>query len=497
MTAAYERLEEIFERTYALSGAASMLHWDASTMMPSGSAEVRGEQLAILAELTHEMITAKELSGLLDEAEQNKAKLDDWQRANLREMRHQWLHENAVDSKLVGELTRAGSASEMCWRSARAENNFAAFAPHLEKVLALVREMAQAKAEAIGCTPYDALIDSYDPGTRAQEIDIWFDDLVTFLPGFTQQVMEHQAQKPAAVALPGPFPVERQRSLGLQFMTALGFDFTQGRLDESLHPFCGGVPGDVRLTTRYMPENFTESMFGVLHETGHALYEMGLPESWRHQPAGQARGMAMHESQSLFMEKQICKSLDFLTYAAPLIRGAFDGKGPAWDAQNLYRLVTKVEPSLIRVSADEVTYPSHVILRYRLEKALIGGSLKVADLPEAWRTGMKELLGLEPDSDTHGCMQDIHWADGTFGYFPTYTMGAMIAAQLFDAVKKAIPDVDAKLQKGEFAPVTQWLCENVHALGSKLSSSEIIQAATGKPLDVGIYKAHLSARYLS
>lgn len=493
---AYLNLEAIFRRWFALRGAASMLGWDNATMLPSGSGEVRGEQLAALAEVSHETITNPELSPLFANAEAGSAALDEWQQANLREMKRLWRHETAVPAGLVSALTKACHESELFWRGARQANDFKSFLPYQEKVLALVREAAQAKAQALGLSPYDALLDQYDPGTTCALIDPLFDDLAGFLPGFTRKVMEHQKRQQPPHDIKGHFPAAIQKKLGLMMMQRLGFDFEHGRLDESTHPFCGGVPGDVRLTTRYNETDFLSGFFGVMHETGHALYEMGLPARWRNQPVGEARGMAFHESQSLLTEMQLCISPDFLAFAVPLMREAFGVSGEAWTPENIYRLMTRVSPSLIRVDADEVTYPAHVILRYRLEKQMIDGALAVRDLPEAWREQMQGLLGITPDSDANGCMQDIHWPDGAFGYFPTYTLGAMVAAQLFDGAKKSIPGLSAHIQSGDFTLLYSWLREKVHSQGCRLSSPDLLKYATGQSLNASIYKKHLENRYL-
>jgi len=491
----YRDLETLFRRWSALRGAGSMLGWDNATMMPENSGDARGEQLAAIAELSHEMITAPQLGELFAKAESET--LDDWQRANLREMKRAWQHETAVPADLVTALTKACHESELFWRKARKENNFTDFIPYQEKVLALVRQSAQAKSAAMGLSPYDALLDQYDPGTTSASIDVIFDDLALFLPGFIAKVIDKQASEKPPVEITGTFPAATQKSLGKQMMEKLGFDFTRGRLDESTHPFCGGVPGDIRLTTRYNEQDFLSGFFGVMHETGHALYEMGLPEEWRNQPVGEARGMAFHESQSLLTEMQLCISPDFLHYAAPIMREAFGVSGPAWEAENIYRLMTRVKPSLIRVDADEVTYPAHIILRYRLERQMIDGTLSIKDLPEAFNAQMQQLLGITPPTNADGCMQDTHWPDGAFGYFPTYSLGAMIAAQLMASIKKALPDLSTQIQKGEFHPLYGWLKQNVHSLGSKLFSPDLLKHATGKTLDVSLYKTHLQQRYLS
>jgi len=493
---AYRELESRFRRLSNVGDAAAILHWDMATVMPEGGAEARAGQLATLRVLSHEMLTDPEVGGLLDRASDSHG-LDDWQRANLREMRRQVSHATAVPAELVEALSHAESRCEMAWREARPKADYAIVLPELEALLSLVRQAGEAKAAALGCTLYDALLDQYEPDGRSERIDPLFDDLAAFLPDFLGEVLDHQARRPAVLMPEGPFAIERQRDLGERLMRGLGFVFRHGRLDVSLHPFCGGTPDDVRITTRYDEDDFTQALMGVLHETGHALYEQNLPAAWRGQPVGHSRGMSVHESQSLIIEMQACRSRAFLDYAAPLMRKAFGGEGPAWTVDNLHRLYTKVEPSFIRVDADEVTYPAHIILRYRLEKAMLAGDLTLADLPGAWNDGMAALLGIAPPDDALGCLQDIHWYDGAWGYFPTYTLGAMTAAQLFQAAKTDEPDVVSGIGRGDFAPLVSWLATHVHEKASSLTTDEIIEQATGRPLDPAIYKQHLKSRYLS
>ncbi|MCH6591422.1 MAG: carboxypeptidase M32 [Proteobacteria bacterium] len=492
----YRRLETRFERLALLHDAAAVLHWDWATMMPRGGAGARSDQLAALKAVQHGILTDPETGDLL-QAAGAEGGLDAWPAANLREMRRMWVHATALTEDLVHALSKAQSACETAWRTARADSDFASVLGHLETLLALVREVAAAKSGTLGVSPYDALLDEYEPDGRSDEIDAVFRELEDFLPQFLGEVMEHQARGPAVAVPEGPFPVDRQRALAVRLMEALGFDFDHGRLDVSLHPFCGGTVDDVRITTRYDESDFTSSLMGVLHETGHALYERGLPAAWRGQPAGLARGMGLHESQSLLIEMQVCRSHGFLTFAAPLMAEAFGAAGPAWETDNLYRLYTRVGPSLIRVDADEVTYPAHVILRYRLETAMIAGDLRAADLPGAWNDAMKDLLGLAPDNDADGCLQDQHWYDGAWGYFPTYTLGAIAAAQLFDAATKADSAIRPGIARGDFKPLLAWLTDNVHAKGSLLSTRDLLVQATGRPLDAQAFKAHLKQRYLS
>lgn len=493
--AAYQELEVRAHRVTNLRHALAMLQWDLATMMPQGGGDARAEQTATLRVLIHELMTDPQFGALLDKAAAVDG-LDEWQRANLREMRRGYIHATALDARLVDAVSRANARCEAMWREARPKSDFAMIRPMLEECLTLHREVAAAKAERLGCSPYDALLDEWEPGGRAAEIDRVFTPLAKFLRPFLEDVLDHQAREGRVTAPEGPFPIERQRALCEKLMDAVGFEFKHGRLDVSLHPFCGGTPDDVRITTRYSEDNFTQSLMGVLHETGHALYERGLPAAWRYQPVGDARGMSVHESQSLLIEMQACRSREFLAFLTPLAREAFGGTGPAWEADNFYRLYTRVERSLIRVEADEVSYPAHVILRYRLEKAMIEGDLQVVDLPGAWNAGMEELLGVTPPDDRRGCLQDIHWYDGAWGYFPTYTLGAMTAAQLFDAAKRADPSIPAAIGNGDFAPLVRWLRTHVHGKASLQPTGELVTAATGRALDPEVFERHLRTRYL-
>ena len=496
MTTAYSELELRFRRVNLVHEAAGVLQWDKEALMPSGGAETRAEQMATLQVIAHQMMTDPAMGDLIARAEQQQNDLDPWQKANLHRMTRSWRQTTCLPADLVEALSRAVSACEMRWRTARQESDFKGLQPFLQRVLDLVRETAAIKARAFGLSPYDALLDEGEPGTRAAEITALFDSLAEFLPGFIAAAIEAQARQPAAHAPAGPFPAERQMELARRLMQAVGFDFAHGRLDTSAHPFCGGVPDDVRLTTRWNEDDFMPGLMGVLHETGHAMYERGLPAAWRHQPVGQALSTSLHESQSLLVEMQACRSRDFVTWLAPVAAATFGGEGPDWAPDNLYRIYTQVERSFIRVDADEATYPAHVILRYRLETAMIAGDLRLPDLPGAWADGLQRLLGITPPNDRLGCLQDIHWPGGAFAYFPSYTLGAMTAAQFFDAARRADPDIPAALGRGDFRPLMAWLRTNVHGKGSSLPARELITAATGKPLDPEIYKRHLQQRYL-
>jgi carboxypeptidase Taq len=492
---AYQTLERRFARLGALGEAMSVLSWDHAAIMPEGGAQARQEQLSTLEIIAHETLTDPAIGEALDAAEAQND-LDLWQRANVLEMRRTWLDAIAVPVDLLEAQVKASLACEMQWRDARPANDFAGILPALQKVFDLTIEVGRAKADRLGIGLYDALLGGYEPGGRAVEIDRLFGDLEAFLPTTIGAIIDAQAARPAAIHPEGPFPIERQKAVATKLMAAIGFDFDHGRLDVSHHPFCGGTPDDVRITTRYREDDFNRALMGVLHETGHAMYERGLPSDWRRQPVGRARSMSLHESQSLLIEMQACRSREFIEFLAPILREGFGASGPAWEPDNLHRLATKVARSLIRVDADEATYPAHVILRYRLERALVEGDLELADLPGAWNDGMQRLVGITPPDDRDGCLQDIHWYAGLIGYFPTYTLGAMTAAQFFDAATRADPSIRPGIAKGDFAPLMAWLRTNIHGRASSVLGGTIIEEATGRNLEAAVFERHLKTRYL-
>ncbi len=490
----YAALEDRFRRIAGVNGALAILDWDTAVMMPRKAAGDRGEQLAVLKRVSHELLTDSATGEQLAAAE-SEPDLGPWQQANLREMRRKYRHAHALEPALVEAMARATTSCEIVWREARATADFAMLAPSLTEVVRLVREEARVVGAALGLTPYDALLDAHQPDLRDADVVVLFDRLAAALPPLLDAALARQAAAPAPMRPHGPFPAARQKELGRRLMARLGFDFDAGRLDESTHPFCGGTPADIRITTRYREDELVSALMGVLHETGHALYEAGLPPGWRGQPVGDQRGMAVHESQSLLMEMQACRSPAFVGYLAGELRAAF-GDDPAFAPANLERLYTRVERGFIRVDADEITYPLHVILRHRLERQLVAGELEVADLPEAWTEGMRELVGVSPPDDRVGCLQDIHWPVGGFGYFPCYTLGAMLAAQLFRAAQAEVPELMDAIGGGDFAPILAWLREKVHGQGAMPRFGDLVQSATGGPLAVEPFLAHLRQRYL-
>ena len=491
----YDRLTVRFARIATLGEASSVLGWDASVMMPPGGGAARGDQLAVLAGLAHGLLTEAAVGDDLAAAE-DAGQQGPWPAANLELMRHAHTRATAVPATLVEAQARANSACEKIWREARRQSDFALVRAHLEEVVRLVREAAAALAPVLGLSPYDALMDGFQRGIGAADVTPIFADYEAFLRRALPEAMRRQAEAGTRLPPTGPFPVETQEALCRGLAERLGLDFAHARLDRSAHPFSGGTPSDVRITTRYDETDFTQAVLAVVHETGHALYERGLPQAYARQPVGAAAGMAAHESQSLIVEMQACRSDAFLSWLGPELHAAFGGDAAPYAAENLARQWRRIAPGFIRVDADEMTYPAHVILRFRLERALIGGDLSVPDLPGAWNDGMRELLGITPPDDARGCLQDIHWYDGAFGYFPSYTLGAMAAAQLMAAARRALPDLDAALERGDVAPLLGWLRANVHAKGSLLGFNDLLAEATGKPLDPADFQAHLATRYL-
>ncbi len=491
---AYTALEARFRRIGLLGGVQAFLDWDTATMMPRGGAEARAEQQAAIAAVVHREVCAPELGDLLECA--TTETLDSGRAANLRAIRHRRTHAVAVPEHLVEEVNRATARCEMAWRDARPANDFASLRPHLEGVVRLVRERARAKAEALSVSPYQALLDEHNPGLTEATVSRFFDAVEAFLPDLASQVMAQQAREPAPLPLPAPIAADVQRRLGEHLMRLLGFDFAHGRLDESRHPFMSGSADDVRITMRTDPNDVLSGLLAVAHETGHALYERGLPTAWRWQPGGDAAGMAMHEAQALLWEMQIMRGRAFLRHFAPILQEQLGQRGPALAADNLVRVVQRVEPGMIRVDADECTYPLHVLLRYRLETALFDGSLDVADLPAAWGDAMQRYIGVRPRNDGEGCMQDIHWMLGNFGYFPSYALGVTAAAQMVAAARKELGDLDDAIGRGQFTGLLGWLRTHVHDHGSLRSIDELLTTATGRSFDATALETHLRHRYL-
>lgn len=489
----YTELTRVYARLYRYSHLSAIVGWDRNAMMPAGGNEARAAAEAELSALIHRTRTDPRLVTWLKAAQAES--LDDIARANLREIRRDWRDANALPESLVEAKTLAGARCEHAWRQQRAANDWKGFLENFREVVKLARQEAQLLAEDTGLSRYDALMDRFEPGVRAADIDHIFGNVKQWLPELINRVLAKQAAEP--VVLPaGPFPVPAQRALNREVMTLLGFDFTAGRLDESAHPFSGGVPEDVRLTTRYSETDFTRSLLGTIHETGHARYEQNLPRAWLGQPVGTARSYGLHESQSLSFEMQLARGRAFAGLLAPLLKKNF-GDQPAFEPGNLHLLWTRVKRGFIRVDADEATYPAHVILRYEIERALVEGDIEAEDIPALWDEKMQALLGLDTRGNYRdGCLQDVHWTEGAFGYFPSYTLGAMYAAQWFATMRQKMPDLDARIAAGDLGAVFRWLEDNIWSQASLWETPELVRRASGEALNPQHFRKHLETRYL-
>jgi carboxypeptidase Taq len=493
---AYGELVKVFTRLHNLGHLSAIANWDAMVNMPPKGAEARGAALAELDVISHNIVTDKKIQDLLRVAQGATKSLSVSEQANLREMHRHITKETKLPESLVERKAVISSRAEQAWRQLRPQNDWDKFLPHLKDIIDLSREMAKCLAVGTDLNPYEALMDMYEPGMRVAVLDRVFDDVKSWLPALIKEVMAANESK-TIVEPKGPFPIAQQKELGLDCMRTWKFDFDAGRLDVSSHPFCGGVPEDVRLTTRYREENFDQSLMGIIHETGHAKYEQNRPRDLLSQPGSQARSMGVHESQSLFAEMQIGRSSAFAKYLTPLVMKHL-GDQPAFTAENLTSLAHRVRPGLIRVDADELCYPLHVILRYEIERALIEGTLEVEGIPEQWNSKMKEYLGQDTTGNfKDGPLQDIHWSIGAVGYFPTYTLGAMYAAQLMAAARRDLGDdvVRVSIESGDLEKILNWQREHVWQHGSLLETDDLIRQATGEPLNPIHYRRHLESRY--
>jgi len=494
----YEKLEARFRQVSHLEHILGVVSWDEQVIMAPGAAIHRNAATAELVGLMENLLRAPEVGDWLKESE--SLSLDGvWQKANLREMRRQYLRLTALPPDLSKRLVIARMNSEQEWRKLRGANDWKSFEPILKNVISLTHEAISAYQKHEGLSKYDTALALYSPGLNTLTVEKLFNQIKSFLPQMIQRVVEKQ--KSEKVILPeGPFPTAAQKALGLELMEAVGFSSSMGRLDEAFHPFSGGTHGDARITTRYNQEEFISSLMGVLHETGHALYDQNLPVDWLTQPVGASGGMAIHESQSLMLEMQVCRSREFMDFAGPLIRKHMLNhvKNPASiENDNLTRLVTRVRPGFIRVDADEVTYPAHVILRFEIERDILEDRWPLAELPAVWNEKMKTYLGLSTlGDDKNGCMQDVHWPSGALGYFPAYTFGAVIAAQLFAKMNESLPRVRGSISQGDFKPMQNWLRENIWSQGAQLETLDLIEQAAG-PLSAEPFRKHLEARYLA
>lgn len=487
----YDTLMQLVRETHALASCQELLEWDQETYMPPTGVVARAEQLAALARTTHERQTDPRIGELLDNID--GALSDPLQLANLRETRRDYDRAVKIPSDLVAKIAKAASHGQKAWATAREESAFSKFEPHLVELLDLKREVAELLG--YGNEPYDALLDEFEPGETAETVAKVFDDLRGPLSEFVAQIAG-ATKRPDESIVRRKFPRADQETFARKLSEAVGFNFQSGRIDVSTHPFCSGAtPSDVRLTTRYNERHFSPAIFGVLHETGHGLYQQGLDSAHMFTPMGSAVSLGIHESQSRLWENMVGRSRAFWEHFYPDCKATFPAALGDVSLDGFVGAVNAVQPSFIRVEADEVTYNLHIILRFELERAMVAGKLAVHDIPDAWNAKMKDLLGITPESDADGCLQDIHWSFGAFGYFPTYALGNLYAAQFHAAAERDLGDLNDPIRRGDFKPLLVWLRENIHRHGQQYRAAELVKRVTGEPLSTGPLLTYLRDKF--
>ncbi len=514
MPAPFAELCTLSRQAATLNSVESMLNWDQETYMPTAGAGHRAEQQAILAALVHERRTSPRVGELIAACEKDRALTGDPMSpaaAAVREFRRDYDLATKLPNDLVSELARVGSQAQEVWKVARSKNDFAMFAPWLEKMLELTRRKADCYGVPAGGERYDALLNEYEPGMTAREVESIFTPLRSRLARFNAE-LARSTKKPSDKPLHSKIEQARQHAFGLFVVEAMGFDLKAGRLDVTTHPFCSEMgPGDTRLTTRYRDEKFTDALYGTMHEAGHGLYEQGLPKAESignalgngqqaaegilfGTPLAQSISLGIHESQSRMWENLVGRSRAFWEWALP---HAKDKLGPAmaeWSVDDLFRAVNIVTPSYIRVEADEATYNLHVMLRFEMERALVSGGLKVADVPATWNAKFKDYFGIDVPDDRRGCLQDVHWSFGLIGYFPTYTLGNLYAAQFWETIRGQLTDIEQQIKRGEFGQLKAWLNRNIHAHGRRYRAADLCKMITGKPLSADPLMRHLEGK---
>ena len=479
LDAAYEELMRRTREQALLTSCAELLGWDELTYMPRGGVENRGNQMAYLAGLQHDQATDPRMGELLEQLESSELMRDPLSAAavNLREIRRRYDRAVRLPRHLIEEIARITSFAQQEWNVARQNNDFAHFRPWLEKIVNL--KHYEAEARSIGGDRYDALLEEYEPGARSKEMALLFEALRRELVPLLAAIAD-SGRRPNVDILRRDYPIDRQRKFGERVAATVGFDFECGRLDTTPHPFFGSIgPGDVRITTRFCANNFSDGFFGILHEVGHALYEQGLDPAHQGTPLGESGSLGLHESQARLWENLVGRARSFWQHFFPVARQIFPEALSDVAIEEFHFAVNRVQPSVNRVQADEVTYNLHILVRFQLERALLSGDLQAEDLPAAWNDAYRDYLGVVPPSDAEGCLQDGHWSSGMFGYFPTYTLGNIFAAQLFARARDELGGLDPAFARGEFGDLLGWLRAKVYRQGQRYPSAQLIEQVTG------------------
>lgn len=487
-----KRLREIT----LLDSIGSVIGWDERTYMPKAGGQLRADQLGLLSGMTHEKFTDPKMGDLLSELENSDLVKDPLsvEAVNIRETRHAYEKQTKLPKELVEEITKATTLGQGAWVEARAKNDFKAFLPWLEKNV----ELTKKKAEAYGYEgePYDCLLDDYEPGAKTAEIVDVFANLRNELVTLLEKI-KNGPKKPDVSIVERAYPVELQRVFGESVAQSMGFSFDAGRLDITTHPFCTGIgPGDTRITTRYNPNRLNDALFGTMHEAGHGLYEMGLEkDKYFGTPMGESTSLGIHESQSRMWENQVGRSKPFWKYFFPQAQRIFKDALRDVKLDEFYAAINNVTPSYIRVEADEATYNLHILLRFELERGLMTGEIKPADIQGEWNERFKKYFGLEVDKDANGCLQDVHWSAGLIGYFPTYTLGNLYSAQFFAKAKADLGNLDEQFEQGNFLTLREWLRENIHKQASRYRATDLVKEVTGETLSSKPLVAYMNEKY--
>ncbi|MCC6331289.1 MAG: carboxypeptidase M32 [Ignavibacteria bacterium] len=476
----------------SLDSAMAILGWDQETYMPDGAAEARAEQISALAGLRHSHVTADETRKALEEAMAGAEALSPLQQGVVRQFANDVQRATKLPQKHVQEIAKASSLGQDAWKRARLSSDFTVFQPALERIT----ELKRTEAEYLGyeAHPYNAMLDLYEPGLSVQALNPVFDALAQGTRVLLDKIGPHTSSVHDAV-LYRSYPKNEQLEFARSIVQQLGFSFETGRVDLSAHPFCTSFAiTDVRLTTRVFENDLRSCLFGLIHESGHGMYEQGINRELEFTAVAEGASMGIHESQSLFWENIIARSEEFWVWAFPKLRDAFPDQLADQTPESFFKAVNAMRPSLNRVESDELTYNLHIILRFGIERDLMDGTLTVADIPEMWNAGMRNLLGVVPANDAEGCLQDVHWSFGGIGYFPSYTLGKLYGAMLWNSLKTEIPDVAAKISSGTFAPILSWLRTNIHQYGRTEKPAEIISRVCGRLLTEKDFLDYIGAK---
>ena len=486
----YQKLVKIFKEYKVISRISGVMSWDFQVNMPKDGFAAKEKQMIFLDDLQNKLIYQGDLQAIV--ADVNVERLSEFQKRNFFLMKKFVEHQLLVPQKLQEEFSKISLRSEVNWQEARKKSDYKLFDKEFKKIIDILREIADIKSESFSCTKYESLLDLYDGGRKEKDLDVVFAKLKGALPQLIDEIIVRQKN---GFSLPKKtYREATQKKFFLTLMQKMGVNKNWCRLDKAVHPFCTGYKGDVRITTRYDKKDFLSAMFGVIHESGHALYDDGLPSRYDDLLIGEDAGMAFHESQSLFWEMQIARSKPFAKFLTPKVNKAFN---ISVRESELFSAINKVEKSFIRVEADEVTYPMHIILRYEIEKDLINRKIETSQVPDIWRDKMKSYLGLDVANDSLGCLQDIHWSDGSLGYFPTYSLGAIYAAQIAEKAKSEIKDFEGKIEEGKFKEIVTFLKKNIHQKGHSKNADDIVKDLCGKGCDAEMFLGYLRSKYLN